>query len=373
MREDFSLTFTVDERSMKVLYCYKYGILGGVCTQLINRLSVLQPAGKIDAQIVFFQDLGISKALSDYPYHFENDPAKFRSFVESGGFDLIVVIDTPEYLEALAGFKQAPVITEIHTTTELGLKYLGERNWSTAGYIVPSLYSKNMLRERFGLGEDAPVRIVPNSLDMGLFPRTETASPPLRPIFGWVGKLDDHKDWRTMLKLASRIKSNGVDAEFWIVGGETAPLSVQEELIDRCEDLDLHAHLRWFPRIEYRAMHRLYGAVRDSGGATIVTSINESFGMSVLEALMCGCPVLASEVGALPEIAPGKPYLQFYPLGDVNAAATTATALIEPSEQTSVVGELDKDRDELAARYSTNAVGPQYLTTLTELATRVLA
>ncbi len=353
---------------MKVLYCYRYGILGGVCTQLINRMRVLEEDGALEAHLLFAKDYGISKTLNDYPHlFFEPDATRVRGWAAGRNFDAIVVIDTPEYLEALSALPGVPLVVEVHTTTERGLQYLEDRSWQTAGYIVPSEFSRNMLRGRFGVGTNEPVHVVPNSLDLDLFPRVEVAPPGDRPVFAWVGKLDGHKNWRGFLDVAAQIGDRGVDAEFWLIGGETAPAGRQDELIDQIEALSLHPRCRWFPRIEYHAMHRALAAVRAGGGAVVVTSIAESFGMSVLEALMCGCPVIASRVGALPEIAPDRSYLRFYEFGNAPEAADLAAALVEPQEARRVREDLDADSDWLRGRYSCESVATGYLKTLREL------
>lgn len=352
---------------MNVLYCYKFGILGGVCTQLINRLNVLAQRGDLTAEIVFWKDMGISETLAGLPIRFEKNPDAVRRLIRERRFDVVVVIDTPEYLEAFGSERDFPLVTEIHTTTELGLGYLNERNWTTDGYIVPSEYSRRMLRARFGVGADAPVEVVPNSIDPRWFPRVESDAPGSRPVFAWVGKLDNHKDWRTFLLLAARICER-IDAEFWIVGGETAPAQRVDEFIDACERLALHPHCRWFPRIEYRAIHRLHAAVRRSGGAAIMTTINESFGMAALESLICGVPVVASRVGALPEIAPGAPYVRFYELGDIETAAALAVETVTAPMADDLRGALDQDLPRLLDRYSAENVGPRYLQTLRMLA-----
>ena len=356
---------------MKVLYCYRYGILGGVCTQLINRMRVLESDGSLEAHLLFSRDYGISKTLHGYSHlYFEPNAAKVRDLAAKNGFDATAVIDTPEYLSALNGLPGVPLIVEVHTTTQRGLQYLEDRQWQPAGYIVPSEYSRNMLRERFRVGEDQPVHVVPNSLDLCLFPRVEVTPPGSRPVFAWVGKLDDHKNWRGFLDVAARIVDRGVDAEFWLIGGETAPAARQDELIDHIEVLELHSRCRWFPRIEYRAMHKALAGVRASGGAIIVTSLAESFGMSVLEALMCGCPVVASRVGALPELAPGRSYLRFYAFGRTDEAADVATALVEPQEARRVREELDTERQWLRDTYSCESVAARYVAALRELISR---
>lgn len=347
---------------MKVLYCYRYGILGGVCTQLLNRLRVLDTAEeRFEAHLAFSRDYGISKTLAGHPHLlFEGNPKKVREYAEREEFDAVVVIDTEEYLKALADLAETSLIIEVHTTVEKGLQYLGSETWSPAGFVVPSEYSRRLLEERFGYGTREPIEVVPNSLDPTLFPRVEVSSPPSRPVVAWIGKLDTHKNWRGFLEVASAVLDKGVDTEIWMVGGETAPPQVETELIEELMVRGLSTRARWFPRIEYQAMHRLYAAVRLSGGLTVVTSRNESFGMSVLEALMCGCPVVASRVGGIPEIAPDQPYLKLYELGDYQRAAALVVETLEGETSDSVYSTLAAERPWLVDRFSTKVIGERY-------------
>jgi glycosyltransferase involved in cell wall biosynthesis len=348
---------------MRVLFCYRYGILGGVCTQLINRLRLHDAEQPFESHLLFGADYGISSTLEGYPHlHFEQDPGRVRALAKDAGYDAAVVIDSPEYLSALEGVPGLPVVTEVHTTVERGLSYLGNRNWKTAGFIVPSEYSRRLLRDRFGVPESETIAVVPNCLDMRLFPRGDVPVAPARPVYAWIGKLDDHKNWRGFLEVAALVAAHG-DCEFWLVGGYTAPADDEAALIEEMNRHGLSDRCRWFPRIEYKAMHRLFGAVRQSGGAAIVTSVNESFGMSVLEALACGCPVVSSEVGALPEIAPSKPYLRFYRLGQWCDAADLALAF-----RGDYGGEardlLAGDREWLERKYDCRVISEQYEKTL---------
>jgi glycosyltransferase involved in cell wall biosynthesis len=353
---------------MRLLYAYRYGILGGVCTQLINRLWVLPAAADIEIHLLFAHDCGISRSLPDHPFlRFARSAWKVRRLARKGDFDAAVVVDTPEYLDALSRVRGLPLILEVQTTYESGLRYLSERSWPLAGYVVPSEYSRSMLRRRFGIGDRERVRVVPNAVSADLFPKVMLDRVPNRPVFAWVGKLDAHKNWMGFLEVAAQIVSRGVEAEFWMIGGETAPPAVASELADRIDRGGLAGRCRWFPRIEYGEMHRVYAAARQSGGAKIVTSRNESFGMSVVEALMCGCPVVAPEVGAIPEIAPGRPYLPLYPGDRLDRAAELAIAMAQDESRRQLREELDRDREVLKERFSGGAAASRYLSVLREL------
>ncbi len=140
-------------------------------------------------------------------------------------------------------------------------------------------------------------------------------------------------------------------------GGETSADATVEVLMDALAAGGLADRCRWFPRVAYEAMPTVHSAVAQSGGLTMVTSRNESFGMSVAEALLAGCPAVVTNVGALPELAANKPYLQVYDDGDWDEAARCAQQLLGPAGQAARHA-LAEDRAELAQRWARETVGP---------------
>jgi N-acetyl-alpha-D-glucosaminyl L-malate synthase BshA len=60
----------------------------------------------------------------------------------------------------------------------------------------------------------------------------------------------------------------------------------------------------------------------------LLPSESESFGLSALEALACGVPVIASHVGGLPEVVQDGETGFLSPVGDINAMAISAHALL---------------------------------------------
>src|SRR5690554_979065 len=124
---------------MKVLYGYRYGIVGGVSTQLLLRQAGLRQEGS-HCDLFFCQDNGLSQVLPDSmdgEVVFGNARAFHRQAIR-GQYDAVVVIDTPELLSVSA----QKLFLDVHTTTQTGLSYLDRVDLSgLAGLMVPSLYS----------------------------------------------------------------------------------------------------------------------------------------------------------------------------------------------------------------------------------------
>ena len=77
----------------------------------------------------------------------------------------------------------------------------------------------------------------------------------------------------------------------------------------------------------------------------MVTSQSESFGMSIIESLLSGCPIISSKVGAIPEITDMEDYLQFYNLGDTNSAVELCLTLLEEGIKTDTQSKIEILKD----------------------------
>ena len=193
------------------------------------------------------------------------------------------------------------------------------------------------------------------------------AVPPERKVILWAGKLDDHKNWQGFLLAGRRLLDVRDDCELWMVGGETASDAVVLEMLDHARELRLMGRLRWLQRVAYDAMPMLYSVVAASGGITLSTSRDESFGMTVAESLACGCPAVAAAVGALPEILDGPLAVGLYPFFEVEGVVAAALPLLGGGTRRQSV--VEAARQSILQHYDSRVAGPRYL----EVVRRVIA
>ena len=92
--------------------------------------------------------------------------------------------------------------------------------------------------------------------------------------------------------------------------------------------------------------------------AGLYTSENESFGLSILETMFFGKPVVAFRIGGIPEVVGDAAILHEF--GDVQAMARSLDQLIESPETAKQIGERARERAERL--FTANQIVPQYET-----------
>ena len=350
---------------MKIIFFYRYGILGGVCTQLYHRLRHLPKESGLEIHCGFRSDHGVSDMLSPFAtLHFGLNENNTAQFIENHDFDLIIIIDSEEYLSACRKISTNPkIIVEVHTSIERNLEYLSRIENSDIDYFI-TVSEYMMDRVAFHRNEQVkhPIHLFENVLDTDLFTPLTSASASDSPgVVLWVGKIDNHKDWKSFLQISHNISLSNPDVEFWIVGGQTCPEELAQEVFDLAEELGIIEKFRWFDRIENDSMSKIYSLVSQRGGINLVTSHGESFGMAVLESLLSSCPVISSDVGALSEITHESEYFKLYDLGDLQTATELCLELLNnPEKHKQALEKLLAIRGSLSDQYSSSNRSPMY-------------
>lgn len=327
----------------RVVFAYRYGLLGGVSAQLLNRYESF--SAHYDVRILFGQDHGMATRFGPGVAELVAPGPDTVAAIRRLAPDVFVVIDSPEFLTAWteAGSPGALVL-EVHTTTGRGMQYLADLPaLARVRHVVTvSRYMEALLTDR-GLATVAPISVVPNCLDGVWADPAEPLPLDAAPLL-WVGKLDDHKRWRDACQVMQRaLVRVDRDVRPLLIGGFTSPVDEVRALTSIVGNPSALPTATWWPKVEYPLMPRVYGSVGAAGGLTLSTTVNESFGMSVAEALVSGCPVVAPAVGALPELLPAQ---ALYPPDDWDAAVKlTAAVLADDDLRASLLSTADAVRE----------------------------
>jgi glycosyltransferase involved in cell wall biosynthesis len=118
----------------------------------------------------------------------------------------------------------------------------------------------------------------------------------LRGFILFVGTLEPRKNLPMLIRAYTRMRrGSGIDVPLILAGRKGW---ISDEIFATIADLELEQHVRHLPGLSDEELAHLYHAA----GAMVTPSQYEGFGLPALEAQHCGCPVIVSNRGSLPEI-----------------------------------------------------------------------
>ena len=204
-------------------------------------------------------------------------------------------------INTLLLFKNKKLILNLHGgdllfTSKLykTLNYFLIELYKKCSYIVvPSLYFKMVLIEKYPFIQDQKVIIIPSGgIDNNIFYKVETKINEKFHI-GFVSRLEEGKGWLEYLKIINNL-INVIEFEATIVGYGNDYSKVG----DTINEMNLQNHIK---QIGFLDNTDLADYFRKIDLLIIPTQLPESLCLVAIEALACGTPVLASNIGAIPE------------------------------------------------------------------------
>ena len=159
--------------------------------------------------------------------------------------------------------------------------------------ICPSEYTRTQLMRRYTLSPDQCV-VVPNGLDP-TFEFGEAADRE-RPYLLAVGTIEDRKNVHRIAEAYAQCRRQGIEAPLLVVGkpGHGSKLFMQ-----RIAQPDLRDGVRVLGDVSDEELRKLYRGAT----ALVFPSLEEGFGLPILEAMQAGTPVLTSRASATMEVA----------------------------------------------------------------------
>jgi glycosyltransferase involved in cell wall biosynthesis len=140
----------------------------------------------------------------------------------------------------------------------------------------------------------------------------------------FVGTLEPRKNIGTLLDAYAILLKRGRSVPPLVLAGRATPQA--SEWLTRMAQPPLAGHVRHLGYVAHDNLERLYASAR----VLVLPSLDEGFGLTALEAMSAGVPVVASDRGSLPEVVAAGGALVDPTRAD--AVATAIARVIENEE-----------------------------------------
>ncbi|WP_186446012.1 GT4 family glycosyltransferase PelF [Paenibacillus cremeus] len=172
----------------------------------------------------------------------------------------------------------------IHSITSL--------NYTFADQVSPVCQYNTRWETRFGV-RPKNIQVIYNGVDPNIFIEAPAASQPA-PTVVMVARVDPIKDIITFMRAAEVVLKQIPEAKFIVYGSVSVP-SYYEECLELKNQMNLGDSFIFAGHTQNMA------AAYQSGDVIALSSISEAFPYSVVEGMMTGKPVIATDVGGIAE------------------------------------------------------------------------
>jgi len=225
-----------------------------------------------------------------------------------------------QHFARYALFLGKPFIVTVHDVVRmcfpLNKESLGERlglrldalGLKKARHIIAvSEHTRQDMIEYLGIKEDK-ISVIYNGIDHNIFKPVSTGRRPPFPYLLYVGSERPRKNFNGLLAAFAILKAED---------GVYPDLKLVKVGISGRSDIFRQVTLREAARLglqdavvftEYISDDKL-AAYYSSALALVIPSFYEGFGLPLVEAMACGCPVIAANCSSLPEVASGAALL----------------------------------------------------------------
>ena len=165
--------------------------------------------------------------------------------------------------------------------------------------ICVSAHTRAHLLERFAeaLGDELHRKsfVVPNGIDLEFFQPGASRPRSTEDPYLAVGRIEPRKNPIRLLEAFARARTD--TSLVW--AGAAADENWQRKLDQAIDRLGLRDRVQVLGYVDRSSLRDLYRNAR----ALLYPSLHEGFGLPILEAMACGCPVLTADRTAMPEVA----------------------------------------------------------------------
>jgi len=160
--------------------------------------------------------------------------------------------------------------------------------------IAPSESTRRDLIDELYGGRAAEVAVVYQGVSSEYRPPAGEGSGE-RPVILYVGRFDPYKNVSNLISAFARLRREGLDAELRLVGSDDRRYPEARSL---AHELGVDERIRWDGYLDGDGLLRAY----QQASLFVLPSRYEGFGLTVLEAMACGTPVVCGNRSSLPEV-----------------------------------------------------------------------
>jgi glycosyltransferase involved in cell wall biosynthesis len=156
-------------------------------------------------------------------------------------------------------------------------------------------------------------------------------------MLGWVGRIDPLKDVKSLIRAMGRVHQDEPEAELLLAG--IVPVGRQryyQECVALCGELGLGDVIQFLGSVSDVV------DVYNRSDVVVLSSMSEAFPYTVIEAMMCGKPVVATAVGGVPQALEDAGIL--VDPGDPDQLAVACLRLLQSPEMRRELGQRARER-----------------------------
>ncbi len=146
-----------------------------------------------------------------------------------------------------------------------------------------------------------------------------------RPFILFVSSLWPYKNAETLISAFAKIRTQLKEYQL-VIAGFARDQQYLSSLKEQVSALGIQKKVLFTGGLVHEKLARLY----QTATVFVYPSLYETFGLTILEAMACGCPVITSNVSSMPEIA-GDAAILFEP-GDADELASKILTLLTHNE-----------------------------------------
>jgi L-malate glycosyltransferase len=219
------------------------------------------------------------------------------------------------------------------------------------GVTAVSDYLRRETFEHFAISNE--IEVIPNFVDTERFRRTnkdhfrQALCPKGEKVIVHVSNFRPVKRAADVMEVFHRLRMEGLPVKLLLVGDgpDRVPVEHQARTLGVYED------------VRFLGKQDPVEEILSIADVFMMPSGSETFGLAALEAMACGVPVVASNIGGLPELIDDRVNGFLCELGDVDAMTDRARALVTDPELHTKMSQAAHDR---AEDFNIDRIVPMY-------------